>query len=59
MKFRDLPTAIAHRQISLLLDRNRLEGLAALERDKVASALAQLLMQAVGVRIEELDDDKL
>jgi hypothetical protein len=59
MKFRDLPTAIAHRQISLLFDRNRLEGLEALERDKVASALAQILMQAVGVRIEELDDDKL
>jgi hypothetical protein len=59
MKFRDLPTAIAHRQRSLLFDSNRLEGLEALERDKIAAALAQILMQAVGVRIEELDDDKL
>jgi hypothetical protein len=59
MKFRGLPTAIACRQMSLLFDGNRLEGLEALERDKVASALAQILMQAVGVRIEELDDDKL
>jgi hypothetical protein len=59
MKFRDLPTAIARRQMSLLFDSNRLEGLQALERGKVASALAQILMQAAGVRVEELDDDKL
>ena len=59
MKFRDLPTVIARRQMSLLFDSNHLEGLQALERDKVASALAQILMQAAGVTVEELDDDKL
>jgi hypothetical protein len=59
MKFRDLPTAVAHRQLSLLLDSTHLEELPALERGKVASALAQILMQAAGVRVEELDDDKL
>ena len=59
MKFRDLPTAMACRQMNLLFDSNRLEGLEALERDKVTSALAQILMQAVGVRIKELDNDKL
>jgi len=59
MKFRDLPTVIASRQMSLLFDSNRLEGLQALERGKVASALAQILMQAAGVTVEELDDDKL
>lgn len=59
MKLRDLPTAIASRQMSLLFDCNRLDGLEALERSKVASALAQILMQAAGVRVEELDDDKL
>ena len=59
MKLRDLPTAIASRQMSLLLDCSRLDGLEALERGKVASALAQILMQAAGVRVEELDDDKL
>lgn len=32
MKFRDLPTVIASRQMSLLFDSNRLEGLQALER---------------------------
>lgn len=59
MKLRELPTAMAGRQMSLLFDGNRLDGLEALERGKVASALAQILMQAAGVRVEELDDDKL
>ena len=43
----------------LLFDSNRLEGLVAIERSKVASALAQILMQAAGVRVEELDDDEV
>ena len=59
MKLRSLPTAMACRQMNLSFDSNRLEGLEVLERDKVASALAQILMQAVGVTIGELDDDKL
>jgi len=44
MKFRDLPTAVAGRQMIVLFDSNRLEGLVAIERSKVASALAQILM---------------
>jgi hypothetical protein len=59
MKFRDLPTAIAPRQMDLLFDGNRLEGLDVLERSKVAMALARILILAAGVRIEELDDDEL
>ena len=59
MKFRDLPTTLVGRQMILLFDSNRLEGLAALDRSKVASALAQMLMQAAGVRIKELNDDEL
>ena len=59
MKFRDLPTAIVRRQMVLLFDSKRLEGLEVIERSKVASALAQILMQAAGVRVEELDDDQL
>jgi hypothetical protein len=58
MKFRDLPMAIASRQMILLFDSNRPKGLEALERSKIASALAQILMQAAGVRVEELDDDE-
>ena len=59
MKVYDLPTAIAPRQMSLLFDVNRLDGLEVLERGKVATALAQILMLAAGIRVEELDDDKL
>jgi hypothetical protein len=32
--------------------------LGALEWNKVISILAQILMQAAGVRVEEIDDDK-
>jgi hypothetical protein len=59
MKLRELPTAIAPRQRSLLFGGNGLEGLEEFERSKVAAALARILMLAAGLRIEELDDDKL
>lgn len=59
MKSRELPTAIVPRQMSLLFDGNRLDGLEVAERCKVATALAQILMLAAGIRVEELDDDKL
>jgi hypothetical protein len=32
--------------------------LAPAERDKIISALAQILMQAAGLSVEELEDDK-
>ena len=57
MKFRDLPTAITPRQMSLLFGGKRLEGLEVPERSKVATALARILMLAAGVRIKELDDE--
>lgn len=53
-----LPAATSSRQMNLLFDTRRSEGLASLERDKVISTLAQILMQAAGLRVEELDDDK-
>jgi len=59
MKWHDMLTARARRQTSLLFDSNRLEGLEALDRDKVVTALAHILMQAAGLRIEEIDDDEL
>jgi hypothetical protein len=45
-------------QMNLLFDNRRLEGLNAHERGKVISALAQILMQAAGLDVEELDDGK-
>lgn len=59
MKCRNLPTARAGRQKSLLFDSDLLEGLKAVDRDKVVTALAHILMQATGLRIEEIDDDEL
>jgi hypothetical protein len=46
------------RQMNLLFDNRRLEGLDARERSKVISAIAQILMQAAGLDVEEPDDDK-
>ena len=53
-----LPVAAPGRQMSLLFEDSRVEGLAVLEREKVISTLARILMLAAGVRVEELDDDK-
>jgi len=44
--------------MDLMFDTSRLDGLGSVERVKVASALAQILLQAAGVRVEELADDK-
>ena len=59
MKFLKLPAAAPGcRQMNLLFDTKRLEGLSSLERDKITLVLAQILMQAVGLSVEELDDDE-
>ena len=58
MKSLKLPAAVPSRQMNLLFEDSSLEGLGALERNKAISTLAQILMQAAGVRVEELDDDK-
>jgi hypothetical protein len=58
MKSLKLPAAAPIRQMNLLFDDNRLEGLVSPERDKIISVLAQILMQAAGLSVEELDDDK-
>ena len=42
----------------LLFDNIKLDGLTLAERDKIILALAQILMQAAGLSVEELDDDK-
>ena len=53
-----LPSTIASRQMNLLFDAKRSEGMSSAERDKVVLILA-LLMQAAGLNVEELEDDKL
>jgi hypothetical protein len=45
-------------QLSLLFDTERLSGMSAVERSKVRLILAQILLQAAGLIIEELGDDE-
>jgi len=58
MKHLKLSASTSGRQMNLLFDTSRLNGLESLERGKAVSALAQILLQAAGVRVEELADDK-
>ena len=51
-------TLPGHRQMNLLFDPTRLEALSFLERNKITVVLAQILMQAAGLSVEELDDDE-
>ena len=58
MKSLRLPAAAPSRQMNFLFDNRRLGGVTSAERDKIISVLAQILMQAAGLSVEELDDDK-
>ena len=58
MTYLKLPSTIASRQMNLVFDAKRSEGMSSAERDKAVSILAQILMQAAGLKVEELDDDK-
>ena len=59
MTYVKLPSTTAGRQMNLLFDAKRSEGMNSAERDKVILILAQILMQAAGLNVEELEDDKL
>jgi hypothetical protein len=58
MKHLQLVAVPSNRQMHLLFESRRLEGLDPHERSKVISALAQVLMQAAGLGVEEFVDDK-
>ena len=58
MRVRKTPALTPSRQMRLLFDNIKLDGLTLAERDKIILALAQILMQAAGLSVEELDDDK-
>ena len=47
------------RQLNLLFESSRLTGLSIPDRSKASKLLAQILMQAAGLNVEELDDDRL
>ena len=52
------PRPGAGRQMSLTLDADGLIGLDPADREKALTALARILMQAAGLRIEETLDDR-
>ena len=58
MTYLKLPPTIASRQMNLLFDAKRSEGMSPAERDKAILILAQILMQAAGLKVKEPDDDK-
>jgi hypothetical protein len=58
MKHRDMPAPIMGRQMNLAFEPRRLEGLDDTEQRKAVSTLAQILMQAAGLLVEELSDDQ-
>ena len=58
MKSLRLPVAMPSRQINFLFEKNRLDGMASADRGRVISALAQILMQAAGLSVEELEDEQ-
>lgn len=53
----NVPAAMPRRQMNLLFENSRLEGLDPVERRKIITALAHILMLAAGLRVVELDDD--
>ncbi len=60
MKTAKLPTPMQEpRQLNLLFESSRLTGLSIPDRSKASKLLAQILMQAAGLNVEELDDDRL
>ena len=58
MKHRNMPALTFGRQMNLEFEPRRLEGLDDVERHKATSTLAQSLMQAAGLIVEELSDDQ-
>ncbi|MUZ62587.1 hypothetical protein [Agrobacterium vitis] len=58
MKQHAAPALNSGRQMNLIFEPSRIDGMNEAERMKVVLTLARVLMQAAGIRIEELADDK-
>jgi len=58
MKQHDAPVRTLGRQMSLMFEPCKVEGLNDAERAEAITTLAQVLMQAAGLVIEELDDER-
>jgi hypothetical protein len=58
IKKHDAPAPTLGRQMSLIFEPQKLEGMTETERAKATTTLAQILMQAAGLVVEEFDDDR-
>ena len=58
MKQHNAPAPTAGRQMSLIFEPRRVDGMSEAERAKAKIALAQILMQAAGLVVEELGDER-
>jgi hypothetical protein len=58
MKQHNAPVATSGRQMSLMFETHKVDGMSDVERAEAIATLAQLLMQAAGLIVEELDDDR-
>ena len=58
MNKHDAPAPTAGRQMSLVFEPPRVDGMSEAERMKAVITLAQILMQAAGLVVEELSDDQ-
>ena len=54
-----VPAPTSGRQMSLIFEPRRVDGMSDAERAKTVLTLAQILMQAAGLVVEELGDDRI
>ena len=58
MKQHDMPVPASGRQMNLVFETRKLDGLGEVQRNQAVFLLAQILMQAAGLVVEELSDDE-
>ena len=58
MKQHNAPVPTSGRQMSLMFGPFKVDGMDDTERAKATIALAQILMQAAGLIVEELNDEQ-
>lgn len=58
MKQHDAPAPTSGRQMSLIFEPRRVDGMNDAERAKAVLTLAQILMQAAGLIVEEVGDEQ-
>ena len=58
MKQHNAPMPLLGKQMTLMFEPGKVEGMTDVERSAAITILAQIPMQAAGLIVEELDDDR-